>query len=119
MEGVGLSSADSFDNIARFLARNPGASFVAIDTDTDLVVGTILCGHDGRRGLIHHLAVALRHRRRGLGRALVAQALAALRRDGIQKCHLLVFDQNAEGRLFWERIGAEERTTLRLFSLPT
>jgi len=119
MDGVGLSSADSFDNIARFLERNPGASFVAIDTDTDLVVATILCGHDGRRGLIHHLAVALRHRRRGLGRALVAQALAALMRDGIQKCHLLVFDQNVEGRRFWERIGAEERTTLRLFSLPT
>ena len=116
-EGVGLSSADSSENIARFLERNPGLSFVA--TDSDVVVGTILCGHDGRRGLIHHLAVASAHRRKGLGRTLVKEALAALRRDGIEKCHLLVFRQNSEGRAFWLRVGAEERTTLGLFSLPT
>lgn len=117
MEGVGLSDADSFENIGNFLARNPGLSFVA--ADNQVLVGTILCGHDGRRGWIHHLAVAPSHRCRGLGRALVTQALAALRRAGIQKCHLLVFHENAAGRAFWQRIGAEERTTIGLFSLPT
>lgn len=116
-EGVGLSDADSFENIRRFLERNPGLSFVAVDNQ--VVVATILCGHDGRRGLIHHLAVAPTHRRRGLGRALVRLALAALRQVGIQKCHLLVFDQNVAGRAFWDRVGAEERTTLGIFSLPT
>jgi N-acetylglutamate synthase len=116
-EGVGLSDADSFENIRRFLERNPGLSFVAIEQQA--VVATILCGHDGRRGLIHHLAVAPSHRRQGLGRALVAQALAALRRCGIQKCHLLVFRDNAPGRAFWERLGAEERTTLSTYSMQT
>src|SRR5690349_12036470 len=100
--GVGLSGADSFENVARFLVRNPGLSFVA--TEADVVVATILCGHDGRRGLIHHLAVASRCRRAGIGRALVSRALAALRREGIEKCHLLVFDENAEGRAFWKSI---------------
>ncbi len=117
IEGVGLSSADSYENIARFLERNPGLSFVA--TDDEGVFATILCGHDGRRGLIHHLAVSPTHRRRGVGRELVAKSLAALRREGIQKCHLLVFHQNSEGREFWKRIGAEERLTLGLFSLST
>ncbi|HET7543887.1 MAG TPA: GNAT family N-acetyltransferase [Polyangiaceae bacterium] len=116
-EGVGLSSADSFENVRRFLERNPGLSFVA--TLHDAVVATILCGHDGRRGLIHHLAVASAHRRSGIGRALVARALAALRADGIEKCHLLVFRDNSSGRAFWRGIGAEERTTLGIFSLPT
>jgi len=116
-EGVGLSNADSFENVCRFLERNPGLSFVT--TDKQMVVATILCGHDGRRGLIHHLAVASSQRRRGLGRALVQRALAALRQEGIQKCHLLVFHQNAAGRAFWGRIGAEERTSLGVFSLPT
>lgn len=116
-DGVGLSSADTFENVARFLERNPGLSFVA--TDDGAVFATILCGHDGRRGLIHHLAVRPTHRRRGVGRELVAKSLAALRREGIQKCHLLVFHQNSEGREFWKRIGAEERLTLGLFSLST
>jgi len=115
--GVGLSSADSFDNIARFLARNPGLSFVGVESQ--VVVATILCGHDGRRGLIHHLAVATPHRREGLGRALVSRALLALRAEGIEKCHLLVFDENGAGREFWKSIGAEERTTLGVSSLLT
>lgn len=117
IDGVGLSGADSFENIARFLERNPGLSFVA--TDDGVVFATILCGHDGRRGLIHHLAVSPAHRRRGVGRELVSKSLAALRRDGIQKCHLLVFHQNSDGREFWKRVGAEERLTLGLFSLST
>ena len=116
-EGLGLSEADSFDNVRRFLERNPGLSFVA--TDRQAVVATVLCGHDGRRGFIHHLAVAPTHRRHGLGRALVGRALAALAHAGVQKCHLLVFHENAAGRAFWERIGAERRTTLEIFSLPT
>lgn len=115
--GVGLSEADSFDSIGRFLNRNPGSSFVALDGSA--VIGTILCGHDGRRGLIHHLAVHSEYRRRGLGRALVAAGLAALARQGIQKCHLLVFRENEEGKAFWRNLGADERLSLSLFSLPT
>ena len=116
-EGLGLSEADSFENVRRFLERNAGLSFVV--TDQQMVVATILCGHDGRRGFIHHLAVAPTHRRRGLGRALVGRALAALASAGIQKCHLLVFHENAAGRAFWQSIGADRRTTLEIFSLPT
>jgi N-acetylglutamate synthase len=116
-EGVGLSDADSFENIVRFLARNPGLSFVA--TDAGRVVATILCGHDGRRGLIHHLLVAPTHRRRGLGRTLLKRTLAALGQAQIQKCHLLVFRDNAEGMAFWHAIGADERVSLALFSMST
>ena len=116
-EGVGLSDADSFENIARFLERNPGLSFVA--TEGERVVATILCGHDGRRGLIHHLVVSPTHRRKGIGRQLVERALAALNDAQIQKCHLLVFRENREGIAFWQGIGGEERVLLTLFSLPT
>jgi putative acetyltransferase len=116
-EGVGLSDADSFENVRRFLERNPDLSFVA--TEDDVLFATILCGHDGRRGLIHHLAVSCSHQRRGIGRELVRRALAALHREGIQKCHLLVFQQNVAGKAFWNRIGAEERATLGIFSLLT
>lgn len=114
---VGLSDADSLDNISRFLERNPSLSFVAIDDAK--IVGTVLCGHDGRRGLIHHLVVSSDHRRQGLGRALVSRALAALHEAKIDKCHLLVFRDNVAGRAFWHGIGGDERVSLATFSLAT
>ncbi|MEX0586364.1 MAG: hypothetical protein WD176_06955, partial [Pirellulales bacterium] len=54
-EGVGLNESDSRENIARFLARNPGLSMVA--RVGGQIGGAVLCGHDGRRGYLHHLAV--------------------------------------------------------------
>jgi ribosomal protein S18 acetylase RimI-like enzyme len=115
--GVGLSSADEPAAIEAFLARKPNLSLVAT-TDGQLV-GTVLCGHDGRRGLIHHLVTAPEHRRSGIGRRLLLGALQGLRQAGIGKCHVLVFRDNADGVAFWRGIGAEERVELTLFSLPT
>jgi ribosomal protein S18 acetylase RimI-like enzyme len=115
-EGVGLSSADERDAICAFLARNPNMSFVAVDEE---IVGTILCGHDGRRGLIHHLVTAPTHRRRGIGTALLHRSLGTLHREGIAKCHLLVFRSNEAGMAFWRKIGAEERESLAIFSIAT
>jgi len=116
MPGVGLSAADEPTALVAFLERNPGLSAVALD-DTR-IVGTLLCGHDGRRGLLHHLAVDPARRRRGLGRALVNHSLSALQAAGIAKCHLLVFADNIEGQRFWQAVGAEARVELDLYSLP-
>ncbi|WP_310736913.1 MULTISPECIES: GNAT family N-acetyltransferase [unclassified Rubrivivax] len=115
--GIGLSKADEPAALAAFLRRNPGLSFVALDGGE--LVGTLLCGHDGRRGLIHHLAVAPARRRRGLGRALLDAALAALQAQGIDKCHLMVFADNAEGLAFWRRQQAVDRVELALLSIAT
>src|SRR4051794_5160422 len=82
--GVGLSDADEPQAIACFVDRNPGLSLVAMDDDR--LVGTVLVGHDGRRGLIHHLAVDTGARRRGIGRSLVDGALRGLAAAGIAKC---------------------------------
>ena len=115
--GVGLSDADEREPIEGFLARNAGLSFVA--TEGKALLGTILCGHDGRRGLIHHLVTAPQARRRGLGRQLLRHGLSALRAASINKCHLLVFRENAEGLAFWRAVRATERRELALFSLST
>lgn len=115
--GLGLSAADAPAAIAQFLARNPLCSQVATCGATLVAAG--LCGHDGRRGWIHHLAVDPAQRRRGLGRALLQRALSALREAGIDKCHLMVFDANRDALAFWRAVGARERVELALFSLPT
>jgi N-acetylglutamate synthase len=113
-EGVGLSSADAPDAIARYLARNPGMSFVA--RSAGRIVGAILGGHDGRRGLIHHLAVHPDYRRQGVGAQLTARGLEALRAAGIQKCHLFIFHANATGRAFWEDQGWTWREDIQVMS---
>ena len=114
MEGIGLSEADEKPNIAQYLARNPGLSFVA--EEGGLLVGALLGGSDGRRGFLNHLAVAHNHRRAGIGRALVERSLAALAALGMRKCHIFVLARNRAGRRFWRKIGWQERTTLLVMS---
>ena len=116
-EGVGLSEADSREAIAQYLARNPGLSLVALQDGQ--LVGAVLCGHDGRRGYIHHLAVRPEARRQGIGRRLVQECLAGLDLQGIHKCHLFVFRRNEEAIAFWQAIGFTERIELSMMSTYT
>jgi putative acetyltransferase len=113
-EGVGLSSADSREGVEAFLERNPGLSLVALHEGT--VVAAILCGHDGRRGYVSHLAVAEPHRRRGVASELVGRCIARLREAGIEKCHLFVFRTNDSARAFWNKTGWSERVDLTVHS---
>lgn len=109
--GMGLNDVDdSSEGIAKFLARNPHTCFVA--QEQDKVVGVIMCGHDGRRAFIYHLAVAQDCRRRGIGRALPDAALRALEKEGIAKAALVVFARNAQGNAFWEKCGFDNRPDL-------
>lgn len=113
-EGIGLSTADERDAIAMYLHRNPGTSFVVLDEGQ--LVAAILCGHDGRRGYIHHLAVKKSHRQSGIGRFLVENCLRELRLLNIQKCHLFVFGENQDAIAFWERLGFTQRLELNMMS---
>lgn len=112
--GVGLSSADEPEAIRFYLARNPGTSFVALAHGH--LVGTILCGHDGRRAYIHHVAVHRHYRRQGIATRLVQHGLAALKAIGISKCHLFIFGENKTGIAFWQSIGWELRQDVRIMS---
>ena len=114
---LGLSDADSRENIVMYLARNPGLSLVVRRNET--IVGAVLCGHDGRRGYLHHLAVAEEHRKSGIGSTLVERSLRALAAVGIQKCHIFVVADNAAGIAYWKRAGWVERVELMMLSAMT
>jgi ribosomal protein S18 acetylase RimI-like enzyme len=107
-EGMALSEADSEEAIAGYLKRNPGFSFVC-ELD-GRIVGTILCGHDGRRGYVYHAAVHPELRGRGVGKELVSRSLARLGEAGITKCHLFVLENNEIGLRFWQRAGWQKRS---------
>lgn len=101
---------DSREGIARYLRRNPDTCFAAFAGGR--IVGVILSGHDGRRGLIHHMNVREDCRRLGIGRELLAAAEEALEKEGIGKVFCLVFVDNEEGNAFWERQGYTVRRNL-------
>ena len=105
VEGVEIAEGDSAKETRGYLARNPGLSRVAFAGDQ--IVGAALCGHDGRRGFIYHLAVAPAFNGRGLGKKLVEECIAGLGRAGIPRAIILVAVDNDHGLSFWERQGWE------------
>ncbi len=110
--GVGLGVGDEREAVVASLERNPGLSLVAVRGET--LVGAVLCGHDGRRGSINHLAVVPQERGHGVGRDLVDRCLEGLRAAGIGKCNIVVFGDNAEGQAFWRATGWTARDDLQV-----
>ena len=106
---------DSREGIARYLKRNPSTCFLAEGEDKSggkEILGVILSGHDGRRGIIHHLCVRSKHRRNGIAAALLRNAEEALCKEGITKTFGLVFKDNDAANSFWENQGYTLRTNL-------
>lgn len=109
--GNGLNDKDdSKEGIEKYLKRNPTTSFVAVCENK--VVGVILCGHDGRRGIIQHACVSPDFRYLGIGPKLVDLAMEALKAEGINKVLLVAFKKNAGGNAFWEKEGFTLREDL-------
>jgi ribosomal protein S18 acetylase RimI-like enzyme len=106
VEGLEIAEGDDKQGVAQFLARNPGLSRVA--THGSKVVGVAMCGNDGRRGHIYHVAVDPAYRRYGLGKRLVQESLDGLRQAGVVRAIILVADYNLGGAEFWKRAGWED-----------
>jgi ribosomal protein S18 acetylase RimI-like enzyme len=101
-EGVVLHYRDdSRKCINKFLKRNPKTCFV-VQHKSKEIIGTIMGGNDGRRGLIYHLVIKPEHRRHGLGRKLLEKAEKGFKKEGIGKIYLLVLKKNKTGNIFWE-----------------
>ena len=94
---------DSEEGVSRFLKRNPDTCVVACDGAR--VVGSILCGSDGRFATFYHVCVDPEYRRCGIGRQMVETCIRALRAAQINTIHLTAFQDNEVGNLFWSGMG--------------
>lgn len=112
--GISLRAADSREAVERYLARNPGLSFVA--RSEGRIAACIMSGHDGRRGYLQHLAVEPALRRRGIGAALVEHCLEGLRAAGIHKSHIDVLVENSAAQRYWTNLGWNRRDDLVRYS---
>ncbi len=114
IKGFAIRTADdSKDGVERFLKRNPTTSVVAVEDGK--IVGSILCGHDGRRGCLYHVCVHPDYRLRGIGESMVVFAMEALRKEGINKVSLIAFMENDIGNAFWKTIGWTKRGDLNYY----
>ena len=104
IRGFGIRSLDdSREDVVRFIRRNPTTSVVA--RADGRIVGSILCGSDGRQGALYHVCVAREYRRRGIGTRMVGYCMERLREMGINKVALIAFASNGVGNAFWKQIG--------------
>ena len=104
IRGFGIRALDdSREDVTRFIRRNPTTSVVA--RADGKIVGSILCGSDGRQGALYHVCVARVYRRRGIGTRMVGHCMERLREMGINKVALIAFANNDGGNAFWRRIG--------------
>lgn len=114
IHGFGIRSIDdSREGVERFLKRNPTTCIVA--EDNGKIIGTILCGHDGRRGCFYHVCVDEAYRKHGIGRAMAVAAMEALRREHINKVSLIAFTNNEVGNRFWKGMGWTFRDDLNYY----
>ena len=114
IKGFGIRSIDdSREGIERFIKRNPTTSIVA--EEDGKIVGAILCGHDGRRGCLYHVCVEEAYRMKGIGKAMVVEAMEMLKAENINKVSLIAFTKNDIGNAFWKEIGWTKREDLNYY----
>jgi len=101
--GVHVGRSDTPAALALKLTRDPDLFLVA--EAEGALVGAVLGGFDGRRGMVYHLAVAASHQGRGVGTALMAELENRLRARGCVKAYLLVVPDNTAALDFYHRLG--------------
>lgn len=102
-ENLELGLGDTPQKFKIFLERNPDTNFIA--KINNQIIGTIQCGHDGRRALIYHLYVAPKYRRHGIAKQLLEKSIKGLAKNGIERCLASVFSNNTKGNPFWVAEG--------------
>lgn len=102
-KGVRLGRSDTSEEIQKKLQRDPELFLVA--EVGDQVIGTVIGGFDGRRGLIYHLAVHGAYRGQGIGGRLMNEVERRLRLKGCRRCYLMVTPDNAEAMQYYQHRG--------------
>lgn len=104
-KGIHVRRSDEPEEIQKKLQRDPDLFLLA--EEDGCIVGTVLGGYDGRRGMIYHLAVDKRYRQRGIGDALMQELERRLKQKGCIRYYLLVTHDNLQAIRFYEKRGWE------------
>lgn len=111
--GNSMTGADSFDGFLLFLETNGEFCFTAFSDGS--LAGSVMAGHDNRRGYVYHLAVREDLQGMGIGRSLMESCEKALYQAGIEKIHLFIFSDNPAVE-FYKKAGWHLRDDIEVMS---
>jgi ribosomal protein S18 acetylase RimI-like enzyme len=111
--GVRVGRSDTPEEIQKKLKHDPDLFLVAELNEE--IIGTVIGGYDGRRGIIYHLAVKKNVREQGIGAMLMNEVEKRLQAKGCVKCYLLVVADNENAIQFYENHGWREMKEDRIF----
>lgn len=112
-KGVHLGRSDTLAEIEKKLSHDPDLFLVA--ESEGAIIGAVIGGFDGRRGLIYHLAVAASFRGQGIGSELMTELESRLRAKGCLKCYLLVTVDNIEVADYYIHRGWQPMDQVQLY----
>jgi len=108
-----MGRSDTLPEIEKKLKRDPDLFLVAESEGN--IIGSVIGGFDGRRGLIYHLAVETSFRGMGIGSHLMNEVEGRLRAKGCLKCYLLVTNDNPDVEGYYRQHGWQPMDTVHLF----
>ena len=111
--GIHVRRSDEPEEIQKKLLRDPDLFLVA--EINGRLVGTVIGGFDGRRGLIYHLAVEAAFRQ-CIGSLLMDEVEQRLRVKGCLKCYLMVAADNQDAMRFYKARKWERMDTIYTYS---
>ena len=112
--GIHVRRSDEPAEIQKKLQRDPDLFLVA--EANGKMVGTVIGGFDGRRGLVYHLAVDKTFRKHGIGSLLMDEVERRLKAKGCLKCYLMVTAENENAMRFYEARGWECMENVHTYS---
>ena len=119
---IRVMTIEDYDEVYKLWKKIRGFGIRSIDDSKEFVavkegkiVGSILCGHDGRQGSLYHVCVDEAYRRHGIGKDMVVHSMKALQEEKINKVCLIAFAQNNVGNAFWNTIGWTERLDVNYY----
>ncbi|AJG99119.1 GCN5 family acetyltransferase [Clostridium beijerinckii] len=92
------------EQLITYLKKNPKASSVACNEDGK-VIGALLCGSDGIRGFIYHIAIYSEYRVNEIEKRMLDRSLAKLKEIGIKTGFIFTQSSNHDMEVAFNSIG--------------
>ena len=99
--GIQVGRSDTIKEVGKKLTRDPDLFLVA--EYQGQIIGAVIGGFDGRRGMIYHLAVDGNYRHHGIGRILMEELEERLQALGCLRSYLMVRKDNSATEFYEEQ----------------